>query len=105
MNENLCAYIQKLEDENASLKNELAKANKESYGWTKIKHSINDELSYIESKRPYSCFTGRITDAIATIVRRTFNLSSIAQLDFKNYDAAQEITETIINLIKKNIKE
>jgi hypothetical protein len=104
MEECLADYITKLENENIELKSKLKETQKEVYGWNKLKLIIHEELSTLdlEKTRPYGCFKGKVESAIGQIIRETFDLKFIKNLDSSNYDQGKEITECILKFVKQN---
>ena len=105
MNDDLHFYIEKLERENEMLKKELLTIKRDSYGWSSIKNLIGKELEDLEKYRsPYGSFIYKTEQAINKIVRQTLNLKFIRDVNYSNYDAAEEITKCILEVMKKYFK-
>ncbi|MBU5486986.1 hypothetical protein KQI77_02255 [Clostridium sp. MSJ-8] len=102
--EYLINRIKQLEVENILLKNQVKELKRNTFGWDNLLHLINDKLKILNLKenRPYGNFEGKLTDSISQIIRITFNLKFIKNLDSEHYDKAKEITETVLNFAIDN---
>lgn len=100
----LADYITKLEAENKNLKTQLEATQREVFGWNKLKLIIKENLSELnlENTRPYDCCQAKIEAAIGQIIRETFDLKFIKNLDSRNYEQSKELTELILQFVKKN---
>lgn len=104
MDDYLIKRIKELETENAKLREQVKEFKGSVYGQDNLKYLIESELKVLdlEHTRPYDTTKYKVMEAISQIIRQTFNLKLIRLLDDSNYEAAKEITETILKLIIKN---
>lgn len=102
--EYLLNRLKELESENASLKNQVNNLKGSVTGWDNLRYLINDELKVLDLKRsrPYGDFEGKLTYSIGQIIRLTFNLKFIKNLNAEYYEKAKEITDVIIKFVIDN---
>lgn len=103
MEKSLAERVQELEKENASLKEKLKTVADKVYGWENLKIYINSELSELSKFRsPYQNFKYKIESAIGQIIRETFCLKYIKNMDDSNYKQSKIIADSILKFVKDN---
>ena len=97
MDEYLINRLKELEKENLTLKNQVEELKGNTLGWDNIRYIISDKLKALDLKesRTYGNFEGKLIDSIGQIIRITFNLKFIKNLDSEYYGKAKEIAESI----------
>ncbi|ACA46268.1 hypothetical protein FDC22_01360 [Clostridium botulinum] len=103
MDPKLVDYINKLEKENLELKKQLEETQKDIISWNNLKTLINNSLSELDETRgPYSYLIRHVESGINMIIRATFNLKFIKDIDETNYKQSKEFTEMVLDYVKKN---
>ncbi|EJE7235439.1 hypothetical protein M5L40_002398 [Clostridium botulinum] len=103
MDSKLVDYINKLEKENLELKKQLEEAQKDIMSWNNLRTLINNSLSELnETRGPYSYLIRHVESGINMIVRATFNLKFIKEIDETNYKQSKEFTEMVLKYVEKN---
>jgi len=103
LDKNLIDYINKLEKENLELKKQLEETQKDIISWNNLRTLINNSLSELDETRgPYSYLIKHVESGINMIIRATFNLKFIKDIDKTNYEQSKQFTEMVLDYVKKN---
>lgn len=98
--------IKRLQQEIEKLQKGIMLQNEIPKDWTRLSKKINRELKPLdeEERCTFKRVSYRAAEGLNILIRATFNLKYIRNLDDDDYDKAEELAFLVINFIKENYK-
>lgn len=98
--------IRRLQQEIEKLQKEIVIQNETPKDWNRLSKKINRELKPLdeEERCTFKRVSYRASEGLNILIRATFNLKYIRDLDDEDYEKAEELASLVINFMKENYK-